>query len=191
MPKQPLQITVTYRQTSRLSMRIGKKGNVLVSAPYGTPKQVIHDFLDSHAEWIEKALASAKKRAANRLEFFNRLPLHNNADCQAVLDRLNALIPPLVDKYSRQMGVAPSAITYRATISRWGCCNVNTGVVQYSAYLLLLPEWCIESVVVHELVHLLVPNHGPEFYALMDKHFPRWREARAEIKRIAKNDMEE
>jgi predicted metal-dependent hydrolase len=45
---------------------------------------------------------------------------------------------------------------------------------------------CIEHVVVHELAHLLVPNHSPRFYAVMDKFFPRWKEAREETKRISR-----
>ena len=47
-----------------------------------------------------------------------------------------------------------------------------------STYVLLLPEWCVEHVVVHELCHLLEPSHNARFHALMDKYFPRWREAR-------------
>ena len=61
----------------------------------------------------------------------------------------------------------------------------------FSAYLLLLPEWCIEHVVVHELAHLIVPNHSDKFYAVMDTYFPRWREARAETKKISRMEAEE
>ena len=81
--------------------------------------------------------------------------------------------------------LVPSAISYRCTRTRWGSCNPKTRRINFSTYLLLLPEWCIEHVVVHELCHLLVPNHGPRFYALMDRHFPRWKEARRETRRLA------
>ena len=62
--------------------------------------------------------------------------------------------------------------------SRWGVCNVKNKSICFSAYLLLLPEWCVEHVVVHELCHLLEPSHNARFRALMDKFFPRWKEAR-------------
>ena len=84
----------------------------------------------------------------------------------------------MLEKYSEQMGVKPASVSFRATKSRWGSCNTKTRRISLSSYLLLLPDWCIEHVVVHELAHLLVPNHGPRFYAVMDRHFPRWREAR-------------
>ena len=97
------------------------------------------------------------------------------------------IIPPLVQKYSKLMGVVPAGISYRANTSRWGSCNVKTKRLIFSAYLLLLPDWCIEHVVVHELAHLLIPNHGPKFHAVMDQYVPRWKEARATTRQITRN----
>ena len=54
----------------------------------------------------------------------------------------------------------------------------------FSVYLLLLSDWCIEHVVVHELAHLLEANHSKRFYAIMGRFFPRWKEARKETKQI-------
>ena len=58
-------------------------------------------------------------------------------------------------------------------------------------YVLLLPKWCVEHVVVHELCHLLEPSHNARFHALMDKYFPRWREARKETHKICKLEENE
>jgi predicted metal-dependent hydrolase len=44
-------------------------------------------------------------------------------------------------------------------------------------------------VVVHELCHLLEASHNARFHALMDKFFPRWKDARRETRQICK--MEE
>ena len=84
------------------------------------------------------------------------------------------------------MGVCPNAISYKPTISRWGQCNIKKRTINISIYVLLLPEWCVEHVVVHELCHLLEPSHNSRFYTLMDKYFPRWREARKETRRICR-----
>jgi predicted metal-dependent hydrolase len=97
---------------------------------------------------------------------------------------LKALIEPMVDRHSKEMGVMPSAVYYKAMISRWGVCNVKDKSICFSAYLLLLPEWCVEHVVVHELCHLLEPSHNVRFHALMDKFFPRWKEARKTTRQI-------
>ena len=42
----------------------------------------------------------------------------------------------------------------------------------------------LEYVIVHEMVHLLEPTHSERFVALMTKHYPGWREARAELNEL-------
>ena len=69
-------------------------------------------------------------------------------------------------------------------ISRWGQCDVKNRTLCFSVYLLLLPDWCQEHVVVHELCHLLEPSHNARFYALMTQYYPRWREACKHTKAI-------
>lgn len=48
-------IQITYRKTSRLSMRIAKNGDVHVSAPFGMPKAEIERFIDDYRDWIVEA----------------------------------------------------------------------------------------------------------------------------------------
>ena len=177
-------IQVTYRRTSRLSMRIAKNGDVRVSAPVGLSRKEVERFIDEHRDWIagarERVLDNQRRRAA----FYNQLPLRTKAEAAEALQRLKALVEPLVERYSGEMGVKPAGISYKAMISRWGVCNVKARTVCFSAYLLLLPEWCVEHVVVHELCHLLEPSHNARFHALMDRYFPRWKEARRETRQI-------
>ena len=180
---------VIYRRTSRLSLRIGKSGEVRVSAPYGTSEHTIREFIAKHVDWIHRAMARMLDSEQTRRDFFARLPLHTRAQRQAAEQRLDALARPMIERYATQMGVRPQFLYYRATRSRWGSCHTGRRAICLSLYLLLLPEWCIEHTVVHEMCHLLVPNHGPRFHALMDTYFPRWREARAETRRVSR--MEE
>ena len=182
-------LTVTRRRTTRLSMRIAKNGDVLVSVPYHTTDEQVKEFVSRHAEWIKQAQKKTAEREQVRQAFYAQLPLTTRAQWDDARNRLDAIVRPLLVRHAAEMGVEPSTVYYRATISRWGCCYPARRAICLSLYLLLLPEWCIEHVVVHELAHLLVSNHGPRFYAIMDQHFPRWREARAETRRISR--MEE
>ena len=43
------------------------------------------------------------------------------------------------------------------------------------------PKDLLEYVIVHELLHLLESNHNERFVTLLQKHYPAWREARAEL----------
>jgi len=181
-------IVITRRRTSRLSMRIVKNGDVHVSVPLNAPEADVKDFIERNRAWIERARQKTADRQQARRDFFAQLPLKTKAQWMDARTRLDDIVQPLVEQHAKALGVKPKTIFYRATISRWGCCYGGVRAICFSLYLLLLPEWCIEHVVVHELVHLLVPNHGPDFYALMDRHFPRWREARAETRRISRKD---
>ena len=181
-------IQVTYRRTSRLSMRIVKNGDVHVSAPYGLPKTEVEAFIEQHRDWITKARERTVKSQQQRAAFFRRLPLQTREQAADALQRLKILVEPLVEQHAKEMGVSPSAICYKPTISRWGQCNVKDRSICFSTYLLLLPEWCVEHIVVHELCHLLEPSHNARFHQLMDHYFPRWREARKETRRIVRTN---
>jgi hypothetical protein len=47
-----------------------------------------------------------------------------------------------------------------------------------------MPAWVVDYVLVHELAHLLVPGHGPEFWAVVDA-FPRTERARGYLEGFA------
>lgn len=181
-----MKIILTYRRTSRLSMRIGKDGSLRVSAPYGYPRAKVDAFIASHQTWIRQASERQAQRQRKEDDFYAALPLHTTAEKKAAKEGLQAIIEPLIAHYSALMQVKPSSIRYRASKTRWGSCQPRTKSINFSLYLLLLPAYCIEHVVVHELAHLREPNHSSGFYRLMDQYYPSWKEARAYTRRIVK-----
>lgn len=46
---------------------------------------------------------------------------------------------------------------------RWGSCSVDTGRIRISARLKDVPAYVLDSVLIHEMVHTWIPDHGPEF----------------------------
>jgi len=159
-------------------MRIVKNGDVHVSAPVGMLRKRVEAFISEHQEWIVEARKKTAERQKLRTDFFNQLPLMTKAQKVEAAERIRALVEPMIERYARDMGVCPTSVSYKPMISRWGVCKVKARSICYSTYLLLLPDWCVEHVVVHELCHLLEPSHNAHFHALMDKYYPRWREAR-------------
>ena len=166
-------------------MRIVKNGDVHVSAPIGLSRDRVIAFIEEHRDWISEARQKTSERQQQRNAFYDKLPLTTRAQADDALRRLKALIEPMVERHAKEMGVRPSRVFFKPTISRWGLCNVRDRSICISAYVLLLPEWCAEHVVVHELCHLLEPSHNARFHALMDQYFPRWREARRETRRVS------
>ena len=167
-------------------MRIVKNGDVHVSAPIGIPKREVERFIEQHREWITEARKKTYDNQKHRAAFYSQLPLQTRTQADDALCRLKTLVEPMVERHSKEMGVRPSLVCYKAMISRWGVCNIKERSICFSAYLLLLPEGCVEHVGVHELCHLLEPSHNARFHALMDKFFPRWKEARRETRKICR-----
>ena len=181
-----MSIEVTFRCTSRLSMRIVKNGDVHVSAPIGMPRDKVKAFIEEHKDWINVAKKKMYDRQKQRAAFLKKLPLATPTQVDEALKRLKDLVEPMVERHAKIMGVQPSTVYCKPTISRWGQCNTKDRSICISTYVLLLPEWCVEHVVVHELCHLLEPSHNARFHVLMDKYFPHWREARKETRRICR-----
>lgn len=71
----------------------------------------------------------------------------------------------------------------RTMKSRWGSCIPAKGKITLNAHLMKKPFGCIEYVAVHELCHLLVPDHGPDFYRLLGRVMPDYAQRRAQLNR--------
>jgi predicted metal-dependent hydrolase len=80
-----------------------------------------------------------------------------------------------------RVGTAPSRVEVRDLGFRWGSCGKHA-VVYFNWRLLQLSVRLVDYVVAHELVHLLEPHHGPEFWQVLDRSLPDWRQRRDELR---------
>ena len=94
---------------------------------------------------------------------------------------LHAALPALIQKWEQRLKLRLTAYHLRRMKTRWGTCNYRTGHIRLNTELVTKPACLLEYVLVHEMVHLIVPNHGARFVALMKQHYPSWREARAKL----------
>lgn len=76
------------------------------------------------------------------------------------------------------MGETPVRWTIRNMKSQWGNCRPQTRQLTFNMQLALLDNSLRDYIIVHELSHLQVPNHGPQFKARMDMFLPDWRTRR-------------
>jgi len=90
---------------------------------------------------------------------------------------------PLLESWSLALRAGYSAWGIRQMKSRWGSCNPGARRVWLNSELIKRPPACLEYVVVHELAHLIVPDHSAAFWAVVERHLPGWRGARAELRR--------
>ena len=73
--------------------------------------------------------------------------------------------------------------------TRWGTCNPAAGRLWLNLQLAQRPVECLDYVLLHELAHLRIPNHGPAFQALLGQHMPQWQEVRRQLNTFAASPM--
>lgn len=95
--------------------------------------------------------------------------------------QLHAVVPGLISKWESKLGVRVSRYYLQRMKTKWGSCNPGKCHIRLNTELVKKPRDLLEYVVVHEMVHLIEPSHNERFLAVLDGHWPQWRESRAEL----------
>ena len=164
---EPYELIRSRRRT--LALEVTADGRLLVRAPNRMARARIDAFVTAHAAWIEKHLGLQRERAAHRP------PAPTAADVEALKARARAELPGKIAYWSGRMGVAPAGFKVTTARKRYGSCSAKDSLC-FSCFLMNCPEEAVELVVVHELCHIREKNHGPGFYALLERYLPDWRE---------------
>jgi predicted metal-dependent hydrolase len=98
--------------------------------------------------------------------------------------RARAALDAALERHASALGVTPVRITIRDTTSRWGSCS-RTGRLSFSWRLVLAPPAALDAVAAHELCHLRVFGHGPEFRRLLSAQLPDYATWRTWLRRHA------
>ncbi len=75
--------------------------------------------------------------------------------------------------HAARMGVKPSAIRIRGQRTRWGSCS-RRGGLSFNWRLVMVPAEVLDYVVLHELAHIVHPNHSTDFWMLVHRHCPSY-----------------
>lgn len=119
-------------------------------------------------------------------------PAHADTDGAAVRTRARlverllaaeatAAARELLPACEARVGRRATSVTVRRMKTRWGSCTVSRGTIRINTALAEHPRACLEMVLCHELCHLIVPNHGPAFYAELGRACPGWEPLQAHL----------
>ncbi|MDQ3267726.1 MAG: M48 family metallopeptidase, partial [Pseudomonadota bacterium] len=97
---------------------------------------------------------------------------------------LHDVVPPLIAKWERKLKVKVTGYFLQRMKTKWGSCNDCAGHIRLNTELVKKPKDLLEYVIVHEMVHLIEPTHSDRFISILEKHYPSWREARAELNEL-------
>ena len=97
---------------------------------------------------------------------------------------LHEVVPPLINRWEPKLKVRVAGYFLQRMKTKWGSCNHRDGHIRLNTELVKKPKDLLEYVIVHEMAHLLEPRHNERFVAVMEEHYPSWREARSELNEL-------
>ncbi|HIZ66719.1 MAG TPA: M48 family metallopeptidase [Candidatus Blautia pullicola] len=180
------QIQIEKKQIKNMYLRVGSEGEIRISAPLSVSDKRVEEFVLEKWNWIEKAREKQKTKRETEAPGWEKglSPGQQEARKEECRKIMLARLPRIIQKWERLTGLHALEWKLRDMKTRWGTCVPAKKRIWLNLRLALYPEECLEYVVVHELVHFLVPGHGPEFWKYMDRFFPEWPRVRKELNGI-------
>lgn len=143
-----------------------RNGKVIVKAPMRLSDKYIEEFLNKKSKWIyenlEKSKAKANKEKEEKIE-------------KKDVERLQKIVKENIYKYSKILGKSPKKVRIRDLKYAWGSCSSNQNI-SINLKLANKDERAIEYVVLHEMCHLIHMNHSKNFWNLVEKNMPEYKE---------------
>lgn len=160
------QYKIIRSKRKSLALEVTRNVEVIVRAPLNMSNEKISVFLLQRYEWIKKAIEKQKQRS-------DKFSL--SAEQLSILKQKAAqIIPQRVEYYSKIMNLYPTAVKINFARTRLGSCSPKNSI-NFSCYLMLFPNEAVDYVVVHELAHIKYKNHQKEFYSLIEKYMPDYK----------------
>jgi predicted metal-dependent hydrolase len=124
-------------------------------------------FAASKAPWIERQLANAKTAEQKVIRFHRQSAISHAQARRQIVGRLNQL--------SRQTGLTYNRVFVRNQKTRWGSCSARNNI-NLNINLAHLPVELMDYIILHELAHTRITNHGPQFWKLLGDYIQHPRE---------------
>jgi predicted metal-dependent hydrolase len=96
-------------------------------------------------------------------------------------ETLRERLTPFIKKWENQLGVISKEWKIKKMKTKWGSCNQDARRVWFNLELAKVDDYCIDYVVMHELAHLKVRNHGKQFIQILNTNMSDWEHRRAQL----------
>ncbi len=140
------------------------------------------DLILKKQNWINQSVISFSQRKIileNQFLYFGKVENIENYKIRNLdnfyKNEAQKLIPFLVEKHSKIMNLEANSISYRKNKRTWGSCNQKNDL-KFNILLMKFPMEIIEYVVIHELSHIKHKNHSKEFWDLVEKYCPDYKQ---------------
>lgn len=192
------QIEVIRKNNKNTYLRV-KDNKIVVTTNYLTSNRTISKLITSNKEFIDRALTkSISKSEDTSFKLFGReydiiygfkdTEVDNNKIYTKDEKSLNKYLSLYITNiYSKRLDywynifeedIPVPNLKIRKMTSRWGVCNIKNHNVTLNSELSKYDIKALDYVIVHELSHFIHHNHSKDFWLLVGKYYPKYKEVR-------------
>lgn len=175
---------VEVRRSKRKSaaIKITADMQIVVFVPLYVSDNEIEKMVISKSKWIDEHMLKVQSTIDER----SKLEKITFEQVKELADQAVEYIPNRVKYYAEKENFVYNKITIKNLVSRWGSCSTK-GNLNFNCLLMLMPDYVIDYIVVHELCHLREMNHSEKFWAEVEKIMPDYQRAELWLKQNGGN----
>ncbi|MEA1963549.1 MAG: M48 family metallopeptidase [Candidatus Aerophobetes bacterium] len=126
-------------------------------------KVLMPEYLDENNKYVKRFIQKGLAKIDKEVDFkFSEIVSKNE-------------LLKISNQWQEKLKVKPNRIQIKRMKNKWSSCS-SKGNITFNSEIALLPKEVAEYVVIHELLHLAVPNHGKTFKVLLSAYLPNWEE---------------
>ena len=196
-------VNIVRKNNKNTYIRV-KNNEIYVTTSYFSTNKNIYKLINENRDAIIKMIDKSNKKEDNSFKIFGKryiivygenfkeVEISDNIICANDDKMLNKYICKYInniyqehldywyDKFEEKILVPNLKI--RKMTSRWGVCNLRNKNVTLNLELFKYDIKCLDYVIVHELSHFIFPNHSKDFWNLVGKYYPNYKEVRKILK---------
>ncbi len=162
------------KKAKRMSIIVTTSGDVRVTLPCRGSISEAEEFLRKKSDWIAAHRRKASLLRLRHKELIGHAPPPSRKNAENILrERLDCL--------ARKHGFPRNTVSIRNQKRRWGSCSAKNNI-SINEKLARLPDRLIDFVLLHELVHTRVKNHGRDFWLELGKYVDKVEALRTELR---------
>ncbi len=197
-----LEVIVERKRIKNIYFRINEDKQIYVTCPKYVSNIEIDHLLKKNIKSLERMYKKVAKHDSEKehilflgkeLDFvqYKKIMFDENTAFGPSVDEVNAYLEKhslkffqeRMDIYLPSYGNIPKfRLRIRKMKSRWGVCNKSSMTVTLNTLLIHKKPYLIDYVICHELAHFYHMDHSPDFWKCVEEHFPRYKEARKELR---------
>lgn len=202
------EVIIEYKNNKNMYLRVKKDLKIYITAPKYIREKEIKNFINNNIDSVYKQLntfENNKINQKNKLLFLGYSYDISYIDKKEVIFGSNKVFIGKsidIDKWYKneaktifkdrldycynlfEENISYPNLKIRKMISKWGVCNISDRTITLNLELIKLDTKYLDYVIVHELCHLIYPNHSKYFWNLVSKYIDNYKKYRNEMKNI-------